>query len=130
MPKLSGKDYLSQMTVCLYCKPVHITTAWSAARLCHHRRVDLEQLREVGNTQHPAHIAAAVDDADIRRVATGMIAQQQQHAERRAVEVFGVAQVHDIAARRTGPFISLAKILMGTDSKAASDADGQLLAIV
>ena len=59
-----------------------------------------------------------------------MVAQQQEHAEGRAVQVGGVAQVDDIASRSDrDALVGVAEILMGPEVEAPLDLDGQLLPI-
>ena len=66
--------------------------------------------------------------AHIRLIAARMVPQQQQHAERRTVEVGGVFQVDDY---RIGPiglaFVGVTKLLMFAEIEAPLDLDRQLI---
>lgn len=63
----------------------------------------------------------------IRLIATRVVAQQQQHAERGTVEVGGVFQVDDHRIGAIGlTFVGVSKFLVFTEIEAPLDRDRQL----
>ena len=66
----------------------------------------------------------------MRTVAAGMVTQQQQHAERGAVQVSGVFEVYNVALRgAVDALVGIAKFLMRTEIEASLNQNGQLLPI-
>src|SRR3546814_11511401 len=72
---------------------------------------DHEQLFEIRHRQDLTHVAIAVEQADVRLVATGVIAQQEQHAQRRTIHVSGALQIDHITLRI--PVLTLVSITEG-----------------
>src|SRR3546814_10365910 len=68
--------------------------------------------------------------ADVRLVATGVIAQQEQHAQRRTIHVSGALQIDHITLRiHVLTLVSITEGLMRIEVEASADGYGQLLAI-
>lgn len=92
--------------------------------------LDPEQLLEIGNCQNPAHIAVAVGDYDLGIIATGKVPEQQQHAQRRTIQIGGFGHVdlvfHDAAV---STFIGITELLVGAEIEAALDLNRQDTAI-
>jgi hypothetical protein len=87
-------------------------------------------LFEVGDSKDLAHVAIAIEQTDLRMIATGVIAQQQQHAEGGAVEVGGALQVNLVAlGRAVDAFVGIAKRLMGAEIKTPLNGNGQFLPV-
>ena len=57
----------------------------------------IEQPVECGNCQYSADIRATVGDPYPAGLLPGVLAQQKQHAERRAVHIIGTFQIDNIA---------------------------------
>jgi hypothetical protein len=80
---------------------------------------------EVGNRQDLVDRRAAVDDRDVGAITSGTLAQQQQHAERRAVHVLGLREIDDVARLLVlGVLERLAELLVQVEIEAPADRDG------
>src|SRR5678815_3024655 len=86
------------------------------------RSVELEHAIELGHQQHVARLAAHAAQLHAHRVAADPLAQQQQHAERRAVDVVDAAEVDDPRARVAPE--QLLELLDHPEVESPGDLDG------
>src|SRR5690606_38626104 len=90
--------------------------------------VNGEQLFKIGNGQNLFYICRAVDDFDISFITAGVIAQQQQHSEGRAVQVGCALQIDAKYLGSFGQFfIGGPKLLVRAEIEPALNKNSNLI---